>query len=364
MIYFLPWSWFREKKTEAPFLFAAQVGFLLWIWIALPWRWALMLHCYHGLVFLAILGFGFPNVFGRVVRGHALVVEPVSFTLGFAWGILVPWDPPWFVYVLMLLAGSLLVQLVPKGGFRAIRAWKGWDRMAKGWFQHSLVGEMPDEPCLYAMYPHGVATLSAIVTFALYGRRRKEEEGLVGLATTPPMLHLPFIGPVLAAFGSVPCTRAFITDWMTLRSRHSLLLLPDGHDGILLAGQPSGKVDMHLKRQGFLRLAFQHGLPVVPVFARDEHALIWRWTGFEAVQQWTAKAFHFVFPTLIALPLGTTHYPMRVVVGSKIVARSGESLESFSARFKMAMLGMVKQWTREDERGANVTRLLRDGHRE
>lgn len=209
MMHFMPWKVFQAKEEEEKpkpthsRLFEVQCIILGLCYVFLPWRWALFIHCYCGLALLMILGFRYPTWMNVIVRGHAMVIEPVTFTLGFAWGILLPFDPPWYAYGISLIVGIFGFPMA-WGGIASFRAWSGWERLARGWLQYELIGDLPDGPCIYAVYPHGVATIGTLLTFAAHGGRLPLHLRRLGIATTPPMLNLPYVGPLLQAGGGSP----------------------------------------------------------------------------------------------------------------------------------------------------------------
>lgn len=305
----LPAAWFNGGKTPYPHVLRTVYLTLAVLWCCAwvdarinPWWLALLTTFYW--VPLAMFTRAFTS--GRC----ALLFEPVTATLAFAYGWLALW-PSWRAALVYTLALWLGAWLVPEGGFAWFRGWRFWGYMWRNWL--GLTHNAPPlttglrRPVVIAAWPHGIATFGTFAVFGAHGR--PDGDNRVVIACTPALFFVPLCGLLVRMGGAVSCSAASIT--RNLGAGRHVVVLPEGNEGILAAGRdlallrhPMQKLDT--RRTGFLRVAAAAACPVRVVYVAGEAAQAWRSGGprIDKAYMWTAKHLRFVLPLAVALFLG------------------------------------------------------------
>ena len=138
------------------------------------------------------------------------------------------------------------------------------------------------------------------------------------------VFKLPGARASLSKYGTVPASPENMG--RALERDAALLVYPGGDHETYRPSWESSKIDL-AGRQGFARLAIEHGVPIVPVVAigGQETALFLGQGGDLARRLRLDKLFRLkVFPAQIAPPFGLTvlDLPARVPLPSKIVVRA------------------------------------------
>jgi len=198
---------------------------------------------------------------------------------------------PWYAgipYWLHLPSVAFFWLWVPKEQLR-FRKFRWWQDL----FDVQLSEELPkSQQCIYAVYPHGVFSVSIAAAFAV----------------NPNMLHvkpvgssvlflLPFIKEVVGLVGTIPATRKDMI--AALQCGDSLAMCPGGIRELPgLDPERISKGKGFVRRLGFIRIAMSVNVPIVPVWAEGEEELydVWLWS-----------------PTVQSILLSLFYYPGFVV---------------------------------------------------
>ncbi|KAK6627929.1 hypothetical protein RUM44_010411 [Polyplax serrata] len=197
----------------------------------------------------------------------------------------------------------------------------------------------PDENYLFAVFPHGIISLSAFITFGTDAL--KFEETFKGIKPHLCTLKINFRVPVLRelalACGAVAASRKSL-NWILGNPKK-------GNCAILIVGgaaeslyTETGTYKLCLKnRKGFCRVALQNGSPLVPVFSFGEIEILKQ--VLPAKHPWLA-AFQIWFKKLTGIApviffgkgifgdyvgIMPRQCPMTVVVGKPIPVKKMEN---------------------------------------
>lgn len=165
------------------------------------------------------------------------------------------WIIPW---TLLVFAAGFLSQTREWNEFRFHWVWE-WCRTR--YFNFRIVcGELPpqDEPVLYAIYPHGHFSISAVFFWALNPLFRDARAAIHSL-----IFYLPLFGAFAGWIGAIPVVEK---DMIQTLNKCSLFMCPGGVAEIGLEGETI------VKRRGFLRVARRAGRRVVPIWCPDERS--------------------------------------------------------------------------------------------
>lgn len=135
-----------------------------------------------------------------------------------------------------------------------------------GWNIHDKSGFNHNKQALYIWYPHSHL---GMIPFNLICRNMGSNiwKRPTTLCVAPPFFHIPALNECSLAFGLVKNDYTAMKD--ALKAGLSMVIIPGGTKEVHLA--KSGSMDIVEGRKGFLRLAQDLGLPIIPVFAFGEN---------------------------------------------------------------------------------------------
>nr|CCC52738.1 putative diacylglycerol acyltransferase, fragment [Trypanosoma vivax Y486] len=203
------------------------------------------------------------------------------------------------------------------------------------------------EQYIYSFHPHGIFPGSA-----LWVPMTKQWEKMVGtnaenIITThgaDVMFFVPFLRDFLMSLGALSVSRKSIES--TLKQGNSPVIVTGGQAEMLV--QRGSDEEMHLVtyHSGFLRLAMQHRVPLVPIICFAEHNVLLN-VYLPKIQRYFVKKIGFPLPML---PYGRWYLPfpqarpLTVVVGRPIypvaggdVAENNNHVREYGARYFEAL---------------------------
>jgi len=135
-----------------------------------------------------------------------------------------------------------------------------------GWTIHDKSGLNHNKQALYIWYPHSHL---GMIPFNLICRNMGHNtwKRPTTLCAAPPFFHIPALNECSLAFGLVKSDYTVMKD--SLKAGLSMVIIPGGTKEVYLA--KSGSMDIVEGRKGFLRLAQEFGLPIIPIFAFGEN---------------------------------------------------------------------------------------------
>jgi 1-acyl-sn-glycerol-3-phosphate acyltransferase len=137
------------------------------------------------------------------------------------------------------------------------------------------------------------------------------------------LFRLPGARASLSRYGTVPASPESMAS--ALERGAALLVYPGGDHETYRPSWESAKVDF-AGRTGFVRLAIEHGVPIVPVVAiggQETALFLGQGRGIAKLVRLDSLARLKVFPAQVAPPFGLTvlDLPGRIPLPSKIVVR-------------------------------------------
>lgn len=214
----------------------------------------------------------------------------------------------------------------------------------------------PQEHYVLAFHPHGIMPTTAM--WLLFTEQwRQLFPGVHPCLLTASVLHqIPLSRDVMQNYGSREVTRQAFTS--TLEQKQSVMLVPGGQAEMLEQHSGRKEVRVYTKHKGFIRVAIEHGTPLVPVLSFKEGELMDN-VKAPMVQRWFVKNLAFPFPYF---PYGRGFLPIprkvdtTVVVGApirvpKIANPTAEDVDKIHVQYFAALEDMFH--TYKDE--ANCT---------
>jgi len=194
----------------------------------------------------------------------------------------------------------------------------------KKYFALKLITTVPIDPTkqyIFAIQPHGILPLGGVINFISNVNEvsQKIPVPIRGLAATA-CFYMPIYRDVLLGGGVVDASR--YNARRVIEGGLSLWLVPGGSREALYSTPKSDTLVLKC-RKGFVKLAIEHGVPIVPVFSFGETDTYDQWIPDSGIV-WTIKD-HFQKITGLSLPLLTHLIPhpaeIATVVGTPMAVR-------------------------------------------
>ncbi|KAG2533421.1 hypothetical protein JM18_000316 [Phytophthora kernoviae] len=177
----------------------------------------------------------------------------------------------------------------------------------------------PEKQYVLSFHPHGIMPIS-VMWLQFTDQWRKLFPNFYAHILTASVLHqMPLARDILHFYGSREVTRNAFA--YTLQNKESVLLVPGGQAEMLEQRSAQKEVRVYTHHKGFIRLAIEHGVPLVPVLSFNEGEMM---DNVQApmMQRWFVKKLAFPFPYF---PYGRGLLPIPRKVNIPIVV--GEPLE-------------------------------------
>eukprot|EP00931_Biecheleriopsis_adriatica_P101332 TRINITY_DN76496_c0_g1_i1.p1 TRINITY_DN76496_c0_g1~~TRINITY_DN76496_c0_g1_i1.p1 ORF type:complete len:319 (+),score=52.72 TRINITY_DN76496_c0_g1_i1:55-1011(+) len=199
--------------------------------------------------------------------------------------------------------------------------------------------------CIIAIHPHGVLSLDHMLTFCGYS---EELDALLPVQhrsalAAGVLFKIPFLRELNLMGGGVNAGRS--TAAACLRSGLSLSVVPGGEREQLLAcAGPVEQLVLH-KRNGFVKLALNHGVPIVPVYCFGEAQMFYQSRFLFHVRSWVQRKLGvaLVMPygrwslPGVPLPVRLTYQVGRPVEMPHLPAASPSEVEEHHGRYKSVL---------------------------
>lgn len=222
------------------------------------------------------------------------------------------------------------------------------------------------DQCIVAVHPHGVLSLGHYLVIsgfhpdlekALPARRRCALSAGV-------LFKVPVVREIALGMGCVDAHRDVAK--RCLSKGFSLSVVPGGEREQLLAQR--GQVEeLDLKqRQGFVRLALQHGVPIVPVYVFGEAQLFKQSKCLFGLRSWIQKklGIALVMPYgPFGLPFTKFPDPIRMVVGKPVAMprlpdHTSQDLQEHHARYVEEVCQLFEQNKESAGYGDTMLRIV------
>uniref|UniRef100_A0A7S2C4T0 Acyltransferase n=1 Tax=Octactis speculum TaxID=3111310 RepID=A0A7S2C4T0_9STRA len=162
-----------------------------------------------------------------------------------------------------------------------IRRWRWLHQLSVWdiWFEHLQVKVIGEEPprrqLLYAIVPHGVFPFS--LGFAALGHLREKIFRLERIIVANAVMWVPVLRHIAGWLGVIQADREKVS--AALSSGATVAVAPGGI-GEMFYPRPGCPPDHEYallrQRKGFIRMALQHGVPLVPVYVFGSNQLLRR----------------------------------------------------------------------------------------
>jgi len=151
----------------------------------------------------------------------------------------------------------------------------------------------PEKQYVMSFHPHGIMPISVMWLQFTEQWRRLFPNFYAHILTASILHQIPLARDVLHYYGSREVTRQAFA--YTLQQKKSVLLVPGGQAEMLQQQSAKKEVRVYTHHKGFIRLAIEHGVPLVPVLSFKEGEMM---DNVQApmMQRWFVKKLAFPFP--------------------------------------------------------------------
>lgn len=204
----------------------------------------------------------------------------------------------------------------------------------EAYFSFRLKYEEPlsaDKTYLFAYHPHGVYPFSLLwIPFCpLFLRTFPGVE--MDAFTAGILLQVPWVRDLMMWMGARDVTRHAILH--ALGSGRSAFLVPGGQAEMWFSRSDKTEIELIYSHKGFIRLALQRGVPLVPVFAFGETEIFDN-VQYPTMQNWFLRKFGFGYPHF---PYGRwfmpipRRKPLTVVIGKPLEVPQRKDFDPYAA---------------------------------
>jgi 1-acyl-sn-glycerol-3-phosphate acyltransferase len=152
-----------------------------------------------------------------------------------------------------------------------LKNYKIWEWLRNHYFKFKVIGELPEEgPVIYAIYPHGHFSISAVFYFALNPKFANSRAAVHSL-----LFWIPIFGSFVRWINAIPVVEDEMVK--TLLGGSSIYMCPGGIADILNTGTNI------TKRSGFLRVARKAKVDVIPIWCPMERHYYSHWAPFNGL---------------------------------------------------------------------------------
>ena len=168
-----------------------------------------------------------------------------------------------------------------------VRKWKLWDSWYN-YFQVSLVVDDPSvlktsAPYMFATVPHGIFPFGQ--AFSLVGKMSEIFKDLRPITVSSAM-QIPLVGTLLRSVDAVLAGRDDIK--AALRKNSNMMIDPGGVREMFYSGLDQ-EVGLLLNRKGFIKLAIEEGVTILPVYIFGNSQTYYLWPFFQYLEGISSK---------------------------------------------------------------------------
>jgi hypothetical protein len=244
------------------------------------------------------------------------------------------------------------------------RLWKPFQHLSiwnyfRDYFNGSVVLETPldhSKQYMFCAFPHGTSTASHILTMTdCCGMLSEHYKGDRRDLCASILFSIPVLKDLLLWCGCVDANNK--TAQYNLSKGRSLYIYVGGEKEQLLTEYGDRKVYTRKENPGFIRLALQYGIPLVPMYTFGETSTHYTSRFLYGFRSWLQEKFHIgipifwgrwfsIFPlkTKLTVEIGAPIHVPTMGIGSQI---SDEDLKKYHAIFETEL---VRLYNRTKER--------------
>lgn len=199
----------------------------------------------------------------------------------------------YLVYATRSLMGAIVLFVLLASPWWPVGYWPAFAHGFASWRTYfSLTVEGSNDSVdgtLYVGVPHGLFPMALPMMAGIWHDCFPRHKQTPRAAIATSLFYAPLMAPMLRWLGCIPATQEAIR--ATLQSGQSVFLLPDGIAGAFRSSREREVVYI-MRRRGFLHLAHELQIPVVPVYFHGHTKLfdvlggparLSRWLGFSII---------------------------------------------------------------------------------
>jgi len=189
---------------------------------------------------------------------------------------------------------------------------------------------------IIAIHPHGLATASSILGFGLLGNRRHILDK-VYITASNIVFSIPVWRDSAVWRGAVKVDKNVISD--LLDQENHVIILPGGIREVMVAKR--GLLEIYTKHRGFIRMAKEKNVPLIPVFAQGESEIFKILDIFPKVREFLVNIILYPYPTLF---LGPYPAKLNIIIGKAIYPDQYNTVDELYNAFYIEFAKLVEYY--------------------
>jgi 1-acyl-sn-glycerol-3-phosphate acyltransferase len=189
--------------------------------------------------------------------------------------------------------------------------------------QFPVLGSVFPGQCIYAVHPHGLLNTGLFIHGCCNESPLFNTLNKSSVAVHSALLKAPLLREWLLFKGAIPAKRE--TMKAVLAKGRSLTLIPGGTREILYSRKGSPERWNLRKHKGFLKLAMDHKIPIVPIYIENEQQLLnyqWDIPFIDSVGSWLTGVSTALSPMLQALLPHNIEQWWNLSIDTKVISRT------------------------------------------
>jgi hypothetical protein len=281
------------------------------------------------------------------------VVRMVQYTLFFGntgyWTIALIISADWFCMSVLSRVLNVFWPYYPSTYLRR-NSWLGNWLRKRIQFKHVFLQGAdvldPLEKYIFASHSHGILSTAQLLTFMLYNDEfpwKSIPDNTISTVGSE-LLIFPLTNLICRLLGALSIsTQSLETILLTGKN---VSIVPGGAKEMSLCIRNNKDTLYILQREGFLKLAYKHKRPVVPMITMDNHTMYKIYPGPSWLEKFTLKHLNYGFP-IFALGTWGTIVPLQSAHVLNVVlpafwAKEEETVEHYIERYYQGLRDAVK----------------------
>lgn len=199
---------------------------------------------------------------------------------------------------------------------------------------------------ILAVHPHGIIP---------FGSRIGTKDYDLFYATFPLIFKIPIIRDIFLAFGTVDCRKEVLNN--LLKDNKKICIFPGGSREIQYSNRY--KLDLVLKNEGFIKLAWENKCPLIPVFTEGENQLFQQFK-IKSLQNFFYNLIRYPFPIIFYGPLTNN---ITLHVGKPLNPNKFKSYENFRKEYWKRLFILINKYEKGEITGELLKKMKEYGFR-